>query len=95
MGFLGASIAFLMEWGLYEAVARGVSSNDALQLIDVIPFKELRVPVAASFAGAGIFIGVGGSLSAIRKVSAAPGPGAVPGLGGSGPHRRGGDPSGH
>ena len=52
---------------LYEAVARGVSSNDALQLIDVIPFRELWVPVAASFAGAGVFIGVGGSLSAIRK----------------------------
>ena len=67
MGFLGASVAFLMEWGLYEAVARGVSSNDALQLIDVIPFRELWVPVAGSFAGAGIFIGVGGSLSAIRK----------------------------
>lgn len=67
MGILGASIAFLMEWGLYEAVARGVSSSDSLQLIEVIPFKELRVPVAASFAGAGIFIGVGGSLSAIRK----------------------------
>ncbi len=67
MGFLGASVAFLMEWGLYEAVARGVSTSDALQLIDVIPFKELWVPVAGSFAGAGIFIGVGGSLSAIRK----------------------------
>lgn len=67
LGFLGASIAFLMQWGLYEAVAQGVSNNDALQLFDVIPFRELWVPVAASFAGAGIFIGVGGSLSAIRK----------------------------
>nr|WP_325200446.1 permease-like cell division protein FtsX [uncultured Oscillibacter sp.] len=67
MGFLGASIAFLMQWGLYEAVARGVNSNDALQLIEVIPFKELWAPVAGFFAGAGVFIGVGGSLSAIRK----------------------------
>nr|WP_325257899.1 permease-like cell division protein FtsX [uncultured Oscillibacter sp.] len=67
MGFLGASIAFLMQWGLYEAVARGVNTSDALQLIDVIPFQELWVPVASSFAAAGIFIGVGGSLSAIRK----------------------------
>ena len=67
MGFLGASVAFLLEWGLYEAVAQGVSTSDSLQLIEVIPFKELWVPVAGSFAGAGIFIGVGGSLSAIRK----------------------------
>ncbi len=67
MGFLGASVAFLMEWGLYEAVAQGVSTSDAMQLIDVIPFRELWIPVAGSFAAAGIFIGVGGSLSAIRK----------------------------
>lgn len=67
LGFLGASIAFLMQWGLYEAVAQGVSNNDALQLIDIIPFRELWKPVAGSFAGAGILIGVGGSLSAIRK----------------------------
>lgn len=67
LGFLGAAIAFLMQWGLYEAVAKGVSTSDVLQLIDVIPFGELWAPVAASFAGAGILIGVGGSLSAIRK----------------------------
>lgn len=67
LGFLGASIAFLMQWGLYEAVARGVDTSDVMQLIDVIPFRELWAPVAASFAGAGILIGVGGSLSAIRK----------------------------
>lgn len=67
LGFLGASIAFLMQWGLYEAVAKGVDTSDVLQLIDVIPFRELWVPVAAFFAGAGILIGVGGSLSAIRK----------------------------
>ena len=67
LGFLGASIAFFMQWGLYEAVAKGVNTSDVLQLIDIIPFRELWVPVAASFAGAGILIGVGGSLSAIRK----------------------------
>lgn len=67
LGLLGAAIAFLLQWGLYEAVATGVSSNDALQLIDVIPFQDLRVPVACTFGGAGILIGVGGSLSAIRK----------------------------
>ncbi len=67
IGVLGAVIAFLLQWGLYEAVAQGVSSNDALQLIDVISFRELWVPVAVSFSAAGILVGVGGSLSAIRK----------------------------
>lgn len=67
LGFLGASIAFVMQWGLYEAVSKGVSTSDVLQLINIIPFEDLWVPVAAAFAGAGILIGVGGSLSAIRK----------------------------
>ena len=67
MGILGAVIAFLAQWGLYEAVARGVANSDTLQLIEVIPFEELWQTVAATFAGAGILIGVGGSLSAIRK----------------------------
>ena len=66
-GILGAAVAFLLQWGLYEAVARGVANNDTLQLISIIPFTEMWLPVAVSFAVAGIIIGVGGSLSAIRK----------------------------
>ena len=67
LGFLGAVIAFFLQWGLYEAVARGVDTNDTLQLLRIIPFAQMWQPVAATFAVAGIVIGVGGSLSAIRK----------------------------
>lgn len=67
LGFLGAVIAFFLQWGLYAAVAQGVDNNDTLQLIRIIPFQQLWIPVAVSFAVAGIIIGVGGSLSAIRK----------------------------
>ena len=67
LGLLGAVIAFFLQWALYAAVARGVDTNDTLQLIQVIPFDQLWAPVAAVFAAAGIIIGVGGSLSAIRK----------------------------
>ena len=67
IGFLGSVISFFLQWGLYEAVSRGVDTNDTLQLIHVIPFNQLWVPVAITFAAAGIVIGVGGSLSAIRK----------------------------
>lgn len=67
MGFLGATIAFFLQWGLYNAVAHGVSTSDTLQLIQIIPFSKLWGVVAATFVGAGILVGVGGSLSAIRK----------------------------
>ena len=67
LGILSSGVAFSLQWLLYEAVAQGVGSNDTLQLIEIIPFQELWPFVAAVFAVAGIIIGVGGSLSAIRK----------------------------
>lgn len=66
-GLIGAAVAFLLQWGLYGAVAKGVANNDTLQLIQIIPFTEMWLPVAGTFAAAGVVIGVGGSLSAIRK----------------------------
>ena len=50
LGLLGAVIAFFLQWALYTAVARGVDTNDTLQLIQVIPFAQLWAPVAAVFA---------------------------------------------
>ena len=67
MGALSAGIAFLCQWGLYSAVATGVTKNDTLQLIDIMPFMDMWKPVAIAFAAAGLLMGVGGSLSAIRK----------------------------
>ena len=67
IGVLGAAIAFFLQWALYEAVCQGVAANDSLQLIRMVEFSELWKPVAAAFAGAGVVVGVGGSLSAIRK----------------------------
>jgi len=67
LGLLAAVIAFFLQWGLYEAVARGVASNDTLQLIRVVDFRQLWSQVAAVFAGAGILVGIGGSLSAIHR----------------------------
>ena len=66
-GLLGAALAFGLQWLLYEAVAKGVTNNDTFQLLRIIPFQEMWQPVAGVFVAAGIIIGVGGSLSAIRK----------------------------
>ena len=41
LGLLSAVIAFFLQWGLYAAVARGVDTNDTLQLIRVMPFDQL------------------------------------------------------
>jgi len=67
LGLFSAVIGFFLQWGLYEAVARSVAGNDTINLISVVPFADMWVYVAMIFAGAGMLIGVGGSLSAIRK----------------------------
>lgn len=41
--------------------------SDRLQLLTIVDFTLIWRPVAAIFAAAGILIGVGGSLTAIRK----------------------------
>ena len=67
LGLTSAIVAFFLQWALYAAISRGVASSDTIQLIQIIDFKKLWAPVAATFATAGIVIGVGGSLSAIHK----------------------------
>ena len=67
LGLFSSVISFFLQWGLYEAVTRSVAANDTLNLITVLPFEQLQFYVAVVFVGAGMLIGVGGSLAAIRK----------------------------
>jgi len=67
LGLLSAIVGFALQWLLYASVAKGVNSSDTLQLLRILPFEALWQPVAATFAGAGVIMGVGGSLSAIHK----------------------------
>ena len=66
-GIFSAVIGFGLQWGLYEAVSVGIDNSDTIQLIHLIEFSEICVPVAVIFLAAGTFIGVYGSLAAIRK----------------------------
>ena len=67
LGIFSAVVAFLMQWALYEGVTRGVAESQSLQLFRVLAFAEFWKPVAGAFLAAGMLMGVGGSLSAIRK----------------------------
>ena len=67
LGLFSALIAFGLQWLLYTAVARGIGTSDTLQILTVIPFEQIWQPVALVFLGAGILVGVGGSLTAIRR----------------------------
>ena len=67
LGLFGAVIAFGLQWLLYSAMANGISNSDTMQLLRVVDFRQIWAPVAAVFAGVGILVGVGGSLTAIRR----------------------------
>lgn len=67
LGLLGAIIAFFLQWGLYRAIAEGITASDTMRLLTILPFEQFWIPVAAIFVAAGIVIGVFGSLSAIHK----------------------------
>jgi len=67
IGLLSAVLGFGFQWLLYESVAKSLMMSDRLQLLTIVDFTTIWQPVAAIFAAAGILIGVGGSLTAIRK----------------------------
>ena len=67
LGMLGAAFAFLLEWAMYNALIRQLEVVDTLKLFHFVPFKELLAPMVATFAAAGLFVGVVGSWTSIRK----------------------------
>ena len=67
IGLFGAMIGFGLQWLLYETVAKAIAASDTLRLLTIVPFVDIWKPVAGIFGAAGIVIGVGGSVMAIRK----------------------------
>ncbi len=67
LGMTGAVLAFGLEWWGYDALTQRVSSVDALQLFKFVDFQELLIPMVIVFAAAGMFVGIVGSWTSIRK----------------------------
>ncbi len=67
LGMLAAGIAFGLEWLLYNALLRNLETLDTLKLFPFVPFTQLLEPMIAIFAGAGLFVGIVGSWTSIRK----------------------------
>ena len=67
LGMVGAGLAFGLEWLMYDALILRIEEVDTLKLFSFVPFDELLVPMVATFAFAGLFVGVVGSWTSIRK----------------------------
>ena len=67
LGMVGAALAFGMEWMLYDAMLEKINSADALNLFNFVPFDTLLIPMVVTFCAAGMFVGIVGSWTSIRK----------------------------
>ncbi len=67
LGMLGAGIAFGLEWLMYDALLVEMQELDTLKLFTFVPFEQLLIPMVATFVGAGLFVGIIGSWTSIRK----------------------------
>lgn len=67
IGLLSAVLGFGLQWLLYDRSQRALRCPTGCSFSRSVDFTSIWRPVAAIFAAAGILIGVGGSLTAIRK----------------------------
>ena len=67
LGMTGAGIAFAMQWALYDALLMRIEAVDVLQMFKLVPFEQLLLPMALVFGAAGMFVGILGSHTSIRK----------------------------
>ena len=67
LGVGSAVVAYLAEWGLYELLTQAINVYSHIQLVNIIPFEELRIPLMIIFGGIGLIVGVVGSVFTIRK----------------------------
>ena len=67
LGMLGAGVAFGLQWLLYDALVNWINGVDTFRLFRFQPFDVLLIPMLMPFAFAGLFVGVVGSWTSIRK----------------------------
>jgi len=65
IGLFASALAFGLQWGAYYLVANSMLA--ASGIFNMIAFEALALPVLWTFLGAGLVIGVGGSLVSISR----------------------------
>ena len=68
LGMVGAVVAFFAEWGMYDALVAQIEAMDSeIKFFSFVPFEEMMWFMVVIFVGAGLFVGVLGSWTSIRK----------------------------
>ena len=66
LGLFGAVFSFFIEWGLYEVLRKAIM-NTGLEILTIVPFTDVLVPMALVCGVAGFVIGIFGSVMSIRR----------------------------
>ena len=67
LGMVAATVAFFAEWGMYNLLIAQVKAASSLDFFTLVPFTEIMWPIGTIFAAAGLFVGIVGSWTSIRK----------------------------
>ena len=67
LGMVGAGLGFGLLWLLYDMLLSRMTAVDTLQLLEFVPFRQLWFPMSVVFFAAGLFVGIVGSWTSIRK----------------------------
>lgn len=67
LGLFGSLVAFLIQWGIYEFVVVQIDKSATMQLIEAMSFATIALPLLGIFVATGFIVGIGGSLTVIRK----------------------------
>ncbi len=68
LGMVGAGVAFGLEWLLYDLLLNKINTVGGFaELFQLVPFKDLLLPMVATFGATGLFVGIVGSWTSIRK----------------------------
>ena len=67
LGMVGAALAFGLEWLMYDLLVARIQAMDTLNLFNLVAFQELLLPMILTFCSAGLFVGIVGSWTSIRK----------------------------
>ncbi len=67
LGMLGAGIAFCVEWMVYDALIVKMAEIEEFKIFELVPFENMLIPMTFTFCAAGLFVGIVGSWTSIRK----------------------------
>ena len=67
LGMIGAGMSFGLLWLMYDWALTKLGAMNTMELLSLQPFNALLMPMVITFAAAGLFVGVVGSWTSIRK----------------------------